>query len=61
MTLLHSSTGTKIVKILSDTGYDAPIFRALYIQIYKGEQQVLDSKDYGTLKMAKKWAAKKLK
>jgi len=34
--------------------------RAMYVQIYNGQEQVLDSKSYKSLKMAEKWAKKKL-
>jgi len=32
----------------------------MYVQIYNGQEQVLDSKSYKSLKMAEKWAKKKL-
>jgi len=57
MTTLRNATGTKAVNISTDgTG----MVRAMYVQIYNGEQQVLDSKSYSSVKMAQKWAAKKL-
>ena len=57
MTTLKNATGTKAVNILTDaTG----TVRAMYVQIYNGEQQVLDSKSYSSFKMAEKWANKKL-
>tara|TARA_R110000803_G_scaffold2403_1_gene8136 strand:+ start:249 stop:434 length:186 start_codon:yes stop_codon:yes gene_type:complete len=60
MTTLHNNTGTKLVRILTDTGYAKPVYRAFYVQVYNGEEQVLDSKDYASIKMAEKWANKKL-
>ena len=57
MTTLTNASGTKAVNISTDgTG----MVRALYVQIYNGEQQVLDSKSYSSVNMAQKWAAKKL-
>ena len=32
----------------------------MYVQVYQGEEQVLDDKVYKSEKMALKWAAKKL-
>ena len=57
MTTLSNTTGSKKVNI-STTGIGTVI--AMYVQVYKGEEQVLDSRSYNTLKMAKKWANKKL-
>ena len=57
MTTLTNASGTKAVNISTDgTG----MVRALYVQIYNGEQQVLDSKSYSSVNMAQKWASKKL-
>ena len=57
MTTLKNAKGTKAVNIITDaTG----TVRAMYVQIYNGEQQVLDSKSYSSVKMAQKWASKKL-
>jgi len=57
MTTLRNTTGTKAVNISTDgTG----MVRAMYVQIYNGEEQVLESKDYSTIKGAEKWAKKKL-
>jgi len=57
MKTLKNTTKTKAVNILTDaTG----MVRAIYVQIYNGQEQVLDSKDYKSLKMAEKWAKKKL-
>jgi len=60
MTTLFNTSGSKKVNILIDNNYDKPIFRSLYVQVYNGEEQVLDSKEYYSLKMATKWANKKL-
>lgn len=48
--------GTKLVNIIKSDN----IFRSFYCQVYKGEQQVLDTKDYMSLNMAEKWAKRKL-
>jgi|TARA_R110001606_G_scaffold193566_1_gene341270 hypothetical protein len=57
MTTLTNASGTKAVNISTDgTG----TVRAMYVQIYNGEQQVLDSKSYSSVNMAQKWASKKL-
>lgn len=57
MTTLKNTTGTKAVNISTDgTG----TIRAIYVQIYKGNEQVLESKSYSTIKRAEKWAKSKL-
>ena len=57
MTTLKNTTGTKLVNISKDaTG----TFRAFYCDVYKGKEQVLDSKSYATEKRALKWAESKL-
>jgi len=57
MTTLKNTKGTKAVNIINDaTGR----FRAMYVQIYNGHEQVLNSKDYATFKSAEKWAKSKL-
>jgi len=56
MTTLKNTTGTKAVNISkTQTG-----FICMYVQIYNNQEQVLDSKDYSTLKASKKWANKQL-
>ena len=60
MKTLSNKTESKKVNIITDNGYDTPIFRAMYVQVYNGQEQVLDSKSYKSLKMAEKWANKKL-
>jgi len=57
MTTLRNTTGSKKVNIIRDaTGMS----RAMYVQVYEGQEQVLDSKSYKSLKMAEKWANKQL-
>tara|TARA_R110000772_G_scaffold120327_5_gene226539 strand:- start:14050 stop:14244 length:195 start_codon:yes stop_codon:yes gene_type:complete len=57
MTTLRNTTGTKAVNISTDgTG----MVRAMYVQIYNGQEQVLDSKSYKSFKTAEKWAKKQL-
>ena len=58
MTTIKNTTGTKAVNIFTDaTG----AVRAMFIQIYNGEEQVLESKNYLTFKKALKWANTKIK
>jgi len=53
MTIISNTTGTKAVNITTDgTG----TVRAMYVQIYSGEQQVLQSKSFASVKNAEKWA-----
>jgi hypothetical protein len=55
MTVLTNSTGSKAVKISKDaTGK----FRAFYVQLFQGMDQVLLAKDFSSIKNAEKWAAK---
>ena len=55
MTTIKNNTGTKAVNISTDaTG----TINAMYVQIYKGQEQVLQSKSYKTEKAAIKWANK---
>ena len=57
MTTLKNTTGTKAVNISTDaTG----TVRAMFVQIYNGQEQVLESKSYSTIKRAEKWANSKL-
>jgi hypothetical protein len=55
MTLTNAS-GTKAVNIRQN----GTSFIAMYVDIHQGEQQVLASKIYGTMKGAEKWAKAKL-
>jgi len=59
-TSISNSTGSKRVDIITQNDSGVSTFIAFYVQVYKGEEQVLDSKDYKSLKMAQKWAAKQL-
>tara|TARA_R110000824_G_scaffold101677_1_gene241506 strand:+ start:380 stop:556 length:177 start_codon:yes stop_codon:yes gene_type:complete len=57
MTTLTNNTGTKKVNLITDaTGTT----RVMYVQVYNGQEQVLDSKDYKSFKTAEKWAKKQL-
>ena len=57
MTTFSNATGTKKVNLIIDaTG----ITRAMYVQVYNGQEQVLENKSYKSFKMAKKWANKKI-
>jgi len=57
MTTLSNTTGTKKVNLITDaTG----MTRAMCVQVYNGQEQVLDSKSYKSFKMAEKWGNKKL-
>jgi len=50
---LTNTTGSKAVNISKDaTG----TIRAMYVQIYNGQEQVLQSKSFATEKAATKWA-----
>jgi hypothetical protein len=55
MTTLKNTTGSKAVNITTDA---IGKVRAMYVQIYNGEQQVLQSKTFATEKNAEKWANK---
>lgn len=56
MTILKNSKGTKAVNIRTNE-YSSI---AMYVQIYNGQEQVLESKKYSTEKKAIKWAKQKL-
>ena len=56
MKTLSNATGSKIVNITNREG----VFTCMYCDVYQGEQQVLDSKEYKSEKMAIKWANKQL-
>jgi hypothetical protein len=58
MTTFKSQSGSKMVKV-SFCNY-AQVYRAFYVQVYQGEEQVLDSKTFKTENNASKWAAKML-
>lgn len=57
MTTLKNTTGSKAVNITTDATGNV---RAMYLQIYNGEQQVLQSKTFATTKKAESWATKML-
>lgn len=59
MTTLKNASGTKAVHIRNNPLYNS--YECFYVQIYKGEEQVLDSNNYVRISAAKKWAANKLK
>lgn len=56
MKTLSNATGSKVVNITRREGS----FTCMYCDVYQGEQQVLDSKNYKSEKTAIKWANKKL-
>jgi hypothetical protein len=56
MTTLKNQSGSKAVNICKNFNG----FIALYVQIYKGEQQVLETKFFAFEKKATKWAETKL-
>jgi len=55
MTTLKNTTGSKAVNITTDATGNA---RAIYVQVYNGEQQVLRSNTFSNKKNAEKWANK---
>ena len=55
MTTLKNTTGSKAVNISTDANGNV---RAMYVQIYNREQQVLQAKNFTTVKNAEKWANK---
>ncbi|MDA1120885.1 MAG: hypothetical protein O2887_10425 [Bacteroidetes bacterium] len=57
MRTITNTTGTKAVNLLIDgTG----VIRAMYVQIYDGQEQVLETETYSTMKRAIKWAISKI-
>ena len=61
MTTIKNSTGSKAVNINDQSaalGYGS--FFAQHVQIYNGEQQVLESKSFSTKAGAERWASKKI-
>ncbi len=61
MIIIKNTTGTKAVKISDKSavsGYSN--FYAHYVQIYNGEEQVLEMKVCSTFKAAERWANSKL-
>ena len=57
MTILKNKKGTKAVNISTDA---AGVIRAIYVQIYDGEEDVLKSKTFSSIKSAERWGLKKL-
>jgi len=55
MTTIKNTTGSKAVNITTDATGNV---RAMYVQIYQGEQQVIQSKTFVNVKNAQRWAAK---
>jgi len=55
VTTLKNTTGSKAVNISTDATGNV---RAMYVQIYNGEQQVLQAKTFTTVENAEKWANK---
>jgi len=55
MTTIKNSTGSKAVNISTDATGNV---RAMYVQIYQGEQQLLQAKTFASIKNAQKWANK---
>lgn len=55
MTTIKSTSGRKAVNISTDgTGS----VRAMYVQIYDNEEQVIEAKTFANIKNAEKWANK---
>lgn len=57
MTTITNTTGSKAVNIIYN---DFNGFRASLVQIYNGEQDLIEAKSFTTEKKAKTWATKKL-
>jgi uncharacterized protein YpmB len=57
MTIKYNETKTKAVKLVTEfTG----IVRAIHVQIYNGEESVIEFKSYNSMKSAEKYAQKVL-
>ena len=56
MKTITNNTGSKAVKISQNTG----TFRAVHYQIYNGEQDVIQYKEFASMATAEKWANKVL-
>ena len=52
MTTIKNTTGSKAVKVSKNIDR----FIAMYVQIYNGTEQVLESKSFATEKRALTWA-----
>ena len=57
MKTISNETGSKLVNIRQDY---MGLYRAMYVQVYNNEQQVLESKTFASIKTAEKWANKVL-
>lgn len=57
MTTITNTTGSKAVNITKDATGNV---RAMYVQVYNGEQQVLQSKTFTNINNAVKWSKKLL-
>ena len=57
MTTIFNQSQSKAVNITTDATGNV---RAMYVQIYNGEQQVIQSKTFASIRNAEKWAAKKI-
>ena len=57
MKVITNSTGTKAVNISTSA---IGTVRAIHVQIYNGEQDVIQAKDFASIKKAENWAAKVL-
>ena len=57
MTTIFNQSQSKAVNITTDATGNV---RAMYVQIYNGEQQVLQTKTFASITKAEKWAAKKI-
>jgi hypothetical protein len=53
MKTFKNTTGSKAVNISTDATGN---FRAMYVQVYNGEEQVLQAKTFANVKNAEKWA-----
>lgn len=52
-TIIKNESGSKAVNIAKNTNGG---YLAQYVQVYNGEEQVLQSKSFSSLKKAEKWA-----
>jgi len=57
MTTITNTTGSKAVKILTEA---SGAVHAMYVQVYKDEEQLLKFKTFANVKNAEKWANKQL-
>ena len=61
MTTFSNQTGSKAVNINDQSAaYGYTSVFAQYVQLYDGEQQVLESKSFSSIQAAERWAKKKL-